>query len=416
MLYFKKIKPINKINKKNIMFNSSKFLFKDLKFLFGYKNYNSLFKKTINNSKKIIKDTLYKINNLFEVNLENGLTNFYLKNFYDAKLRFFIMNFFWKKSACINYNLGRVYFYLNKQKESLKYLKNSIIYHNENKNDINCKKFFKNKLAIFYKKKITLDENIFYIPYQINKEKYDHMIDNSILYSFQRLEDLRSLSSIFNHYIWIYKNLNNSFKDKINILDIGSGLGELGELLREEHKSDIIDGIEISEKQSEFLNQYEKDLTEELKRKNNENSDIKIYNQVNNNEMHDFLINNFKLFHDINEAKNEDSDLENEKILEKSNYLYDVIFSMGTFGEFGQIGTILHLCELNLKQNGLLIFYLFQSEDNKLKFNILDDYFYYNIEYIEKAIIQNTNFTVEFIDNKIKINNKNIIFIILKKQ
>lgn len=376
------------------MSNNIKFLFKDIKVFFNFKKHIAFFGKVKKDSKNAIHKTKYKLKNLFEVNLDNGLQNLYKKNFNDARLRFFLMNIIWKKNSCVHFNTGRVLFYLNKNEKASIFIQNSIDFFDTK--TTNCKKFFNLQMADFYQKKIDPEGEIFYVPHHIQRERYDYLVEDQISSSFRRIENTKILSTIFNHYIWFYrKTLNDN--QKMVVLDIGCGIGELGEFLKVEYtNSIIIDGIDVSKKSIEYLKEYQEsafqnDEYDELK-KLNINSFYKI---LKISEMHTYLINNL------------------EEGGEKKKY--DLIFSFGTFGEFGQIGTILSLCELTLNQNGFLFFYVFEGKDNQLLFNMNDDYFFYNMDYINEVIKQNTNFVIEFIDNQIKIDNNNIIFCVLKK-
>jgi 2-polyprenyl-3-methyl-5-hydroxy-6-metoxy-1,4-benzoquinol methylase len=375
------------------MFGNSKLLFKDLKNLFDFKYYSSAFRIFKKNIKNFFHEKKYQIKNLFEVNLHNGLSYLYSKNYRDARIRFSIMNFIWKNNSCVQYNIGRIYFFLSNFSKARQHLDNAIKFFNSENQKKN--KFYNNNLSIFYKKKIDFDKEIFFVPHAIQKEKYEYLIENDIINSSFRLKNLKNLSVIFNHYIWLYKNSNSEIKN-LNFLDLGSGLGELGEILREEYKDSKIDGIDFSKKHCISLKQYQ------------DESVFRIYNRIKICEMHDFLFQNTDHLNDHFDEKEK-----KEKIQEPR--FYDVIFSMGTFGEFGQLKTILELCSMNLKKNGMVIFYVYQGSENQLEFNIFQDYFCYNIEYIEYILKNNKNFSIDFIDNKIKIDNKEIILVIAKK-
>jgi ribonuclease HIII len=66
---------------------------------------------------------------------------------------------------------------------------------------------FSKELPNHFIKKIRDDEDIVYVPYLLKKEQYNFSLEEDIANSFKTTENLKILSSIFNHYIWIYKKL-----------------------------------------------------------------------------------------------------------------------------------------------------------------------------------------------------------------
>lgn len=367
------------------MFASVKLLIKEFKTLIVKKDWLSILKENIKSLKLFVQQKNNQLRNLFATNLDNGLNNLYRGYYRDAWLRFVIMNFFWKKNCIVYYNLARVYFYQSNYKKSLLFFENSIklfeaLQNTSHHIDVNIIKH--------YIKKINNESDIIYVPVDLKREFYDYTSMNCLENIFAYARFLQDLQAIFNHYIWVYQQKKNI--EKLNFLEIGCQLGELGVVLRKNYPQAILHGIDFSKKNLEIMDKIQQEQYNE-----------KIYDYVELSEMHSFLSDYL-------------SDLKSQEKQEVENKLFDVIFSMGTFGDFGQMGVIIKLCELSLQKDGLLIFYVYEGEEQKLQFSVFKDYFSYNVSYIESTIKQ-TSFNIDFIDNNIKYDGKKIILVILRK-
>jgi tetratricopeptide (TPR) repeat protein len=149
------------------MFNNVKNLFSEI--FYSIKNIN--FKDKIKNVKDNIDEVKYKVNNLFETNLNNGLTHYHDGHYQDALLRFKVMNYMWKNNATVQYNLGRAYFGLKKKEKAKECFEKAL----------NLQPTEEEKIFIqFFLKKIDDIENIVFVPEDLKKETYNWVINSFI--------------------------------------------------------------------------------------------------------------------------------------------------------------------------------------------------------------------------------------------
>ena len=385
-------------------------LYKNILTIFDFQNLKKHLTKGVKYLLLYFQDIRYKLKNLFLVNLDNGLVNLYSEYYKEALIRFNIMNFIWKDHSIVHYNIGRVHFYNGNTDKAISSFENAIKLDNKSEKKY---KLYDETLAIFFLKKSKRDEEILNIPIMLKEEYYNYT--TKYMQDFQEIISLnyQKLFKIYNHYIWVYvKNINetsDASSAHLKILELGSMTGNLGIILKKEYPLSIIHALDISSSQCEFIKSMQaQENNEEEESFENEKPEI-IYKKIINSEMHIFL------------NKNYHKNLEHNKKTENTNesnldlYLYDLILSMGTFSDFGQLKVILNLCAAYLKDDGLLIFYVNKSDSDNIQFCITRDYFLYSKDYLLR-VIEDNYFEIQLIDSNVKFHNdEEKILLVLKK-
>ncbi len=152
--------------------------------------------------------------------------------------------------------------------------------------------------------------------------------------------------------------------------------------------------------------------------------EIKIYNNVWQKEMHLFLNENILSIAKASRDKKTElekqieNDLEHEHLKNKDHFngkLYDIILSLGSFADFGELSVVLKLAEMNLNEDGMIIFVLPKSLNDGIQFSIYKDYFLYSKEYIENILKETKMNIIDFIEYEGENENEFNMMFILKK-
>ena len=387
------------------MFNSIKNLFEEMVQTVKKTDFRNLYSRAVKGTKDNISDFRYKVTHLFDTNLQNGLNHYYLGHYKDALIRFKIMNSMWKNHPVVHYNLGRAYFELEKHSKAEIVLQKAI--------DLN------HRLARYYLAKIQNVENVLFVPSELKAEFYDYSLDSfASEYSIHETQ-LRQIFDIYDRYIGslaIEKGEN-----QVSILDIGCHVGLFGKFCRQTYKKIHINGLDVSEEMTEYC------------RRLTVRKDESVYNFVFHSEMHGFLNANLRelqrekskeIVQNVTESNGStrlaeyikgydllnqnysddntiflEAEAQNDEFSEKNSAyenlqtarFYDVIISIGTFGEFGELSTILQLCEINLLLGGIIVFVVSKSTSESIQFSKYRDSFYYTESYINSVITQHPN-------------------------
>ena len=384
-----------------IMLNAVKNLFFDIFHFF--KNIN--FKNKISSVKDDIGDMKHKINNLFETNLKNGLFHYHDGHYYDALLRFKLMNSMWKNNSIIQYNLGRTYFGLKKKDKAKECLNKAL----------NLKPDAKEELFIqYFLKKIDDIGSIVYVPEYLKQESYNYNIDSIINDHEIHKSKIKKIFDLYNRYLG--SSVVSKGEENVKLLELGCFTGYHGSLVRSEFKKVKLDGVDISQKMSERCTKLKVSLGDE--------EEIKIYNNVWQKEMHLFLNENILSIAKASRDKKTElekqieNDLEHEHLKNKDHFngkLYDIILSLGSFADFGELSVVLKLAEMNLNEDGMIIFVLPKSLNDGIQFSIYKDYFLYSKEYIENILKETKMNIIDFIEYEGENENEFNMMFILKK-
>jgi len=368
------------------MFNNIKNLLNEIVEVIKDTNFKKLYSNTIHNTKEGIGTLKYKISNLFETNITNGLTHYYSGHYSDALTRFKIMNKMWPNNPVVHYNLGRCYFILEKFDKAKTNLTKAL--------DLNPDDEHK-QLIEYYIAKIAQPSKITFIPEALKKEFYEYSIHSEIHHYSIHEEHLKKLFDLYNRYISAI--VVNKEEENTSILDIGCHIGMFGKFYRQSYKHAYIEGIDMSNNMIELCDDLNIDF---------DSNTHKVYDKVVLDDMHHFLIENYK---DANSTQNNNEN--------KECRFYDVITSIGTFAEFGELSAILKLCESNLNLNGILIFVVPKSKVETIQFSTNTDCYYYTEEYIKTSIKENTDLEIVDIINKnvVKEDNEQMIVIAKRK-
>jgi predicted TPR repeat methyltransferase len=381
------------------MFNNVKNLFSEI--FYSIKNIN--FKDKIKNVKDNIDEVKYKVNNLFETNLNNGLTHYHDGHYQDALLRFKVMNYMWKNNATVQYNLGRAYFGLKKKEKAKECFEKAL----------NLQPTEEEKIFIqFFLKKIDDIENIVFVPEDLKKETYNWVINSFINDHEIHQKEIKKVFDLYNRYIGSIVVSNG--EENVSLLELGCFTGYHGSLIRSEFKKIKLDGVDISEKMA--------NRCKELKVKIVDNQEIQVYDNVFQKEMHLFLNENIVSFLNENSEKKTELEKQIEQDLEYENLknsdlfkgkLYDMIFSFGSFADFGELSVVIKLAEMNLNESGVLIFIVPKSLNGGIQFSIYQDYFLYSKEYVENILKETKLQVVDFIEyNRYNDDDFNMMFIL----
>lgn len=390
-------------------FNNVKNLFSDVVDFFKNISLKDKFTSGIKSAKNEMSDFKYKLSNLFETNLKNGLTHYYDGHYYDALTRFKLMDTMWKNNPSVNYNLGRAYFMLKKNDKARNCLNKAL-----GLNPRDDEKIF----IEYFLKKIDNVANLVSVPEALQEEFYDHSISSEISNSEINRQWIKKIFDLYNRYIGSF--VVNKREENVNILELGCFTGHHGSLIRSEFRNINLDGLDISQKMYERCKDLKVAISSEEVRL--------IYDRVWKEEMHQFLSENIILFtQQTNKSMDNDLDKQIEKDIQNENLseiddsekykakLYDVILSLGVFADFGELSVVVKLAEMNLVDNGLLIFSVPESKNNGIQFSIYQDYFLYGKEYVENTL-KETSLSeidrIEYEDNN--SDERNIMFIFRK--
>jgi SAM-dependent methyltransferase len=385
-----------------MILTNAKNLFSEIFYFFK----NIDFTKKIKNIKNSLKEMKDKINNLFETNLKNGLTHYYDGHYYDALIRFKLMNCMWRNNSIIQYNLGRAYFGLkNKDKARVHFNKASNL---ELKNENNL--FIK-----YFLKKIDDVENIIYIPENLKKEFYNYNINAALNNQEIYKEKIKQIFDLYNRYIGSI--VVEKGEENVSLLELGCFTGLQGILIRSEFRNIQLDGIDISENMIQKCQELKIEV-----QNGNSIDEIKVYNNIWEKEMHLFLNENIISIKENLNKKTElekqiEEDINDENLQIITNFkgkLYDIIFSLESFSDFGELSVIIKLSEINLHLNGILIFSIPKSLNNEIQFSTLNDYFLYNKEYIENILKETKLDVIDFIEYDDHNNESKMMFILKK--
>jgi predicted TPR repeat methyltransferase len=385
------------------MFNNVKNLFNEMIQVIKDTDFKKLYKSTVSNAKNGIHDLKYKIKNLFETNLKNGLMHYYSGHYSDALTRFKLMSKMWPNNYIVHYNLGKCYFTLEKiDKAKANLIKASGLKPDD-----------KHKQLIEYTiNKINNPSSITFIPRVFKEEFYNYLIHSEMSHYAIHTNHLKKLFDSYNRYLGF--TVIEKGESNVSILEIGCHIGLFGKFYRQSYKDIYIEGIDISGEMIELC----KDLTIDVN-----NQEYKIYNKTSHQEMHQFLIENCKYSFDLSKQNNtnntsmeNNTNIDYDKDPQESKIPYDIISAIGTVAEFGELSAILKLCELNLNINGMIIFIVPKSKTDDIEFSINTDCYYYTEKYIKNTIKENTTLKIlDIIHQNVVYENNPQMILIAKK-
>lgn len=403
------------------MFNNLKNLFGEIVQTAKDIDIKNLYHKTIDKTKDSLFGLKHKVSNLFETNLQNGLTHYYSEHYKDALIRFKLMDNMWKNNTIVHYNLGRVYFAQEKKEKARDMFEKALeSSHNDN---------FKKNIEFFLKKLNNIEE-LGFVPKEIKEEFYDYSISSMISEYSIHENQLKKVFDLYNRYIAAL----TIKKGEVNLsaLDIGSHVGLFGKFCRQNYSKLWLQGIDFSSKMVEFSKTLEICF---------DTVKTRVYNSVLQVEMHKFLHENYRRLSNLNiddqiieEIQSKETITEDEKLEEGTNLTdyelidegieklefnakyFDVITAIGTFADFGDLSVILKLCEINLDSDGILIFLVPEANNHDVQFSKYQDCFYYSEGYIKSVVESETKLKIiEIIHHSIiKSDNKQLL-VVLKK-
>lgn len=197
-------------------------------------DYKKLYEDSLDQVQALFKDVKFKLNDLKSTNYELALFHYHNGNIADARFRFWLYSKFWPGKPEVDYFLGRINFELKKFGKAKEYLlrykgSQQPAYQQECEYTL---KVIENQLA-----------GIKEIPLSLIKHKYDctaveyhqHLLDN--INSTAQMKLCAALEGYLNEIARPYGN---------RLLDLGSGTGFIGRLLRENKAIGFATGVDIS--------------------------------------------------------------------------------------------------------------------------------------------------------------------------
>lgn len=205
------------------------------------KNYKSIkLKKVVKdfilNARQNLYNIISKLKDLEKTNFDLGLHHYLNNNISDAILRFKIVKFFNPKNFASLYYIGRCYLEKFQYSKAQRYLEEYI-----KSSDQKYAQEAKYCLDVIGRK----TEDIKSIPYSIIKSTFDKLA-NTYLTKNVVDYDLTIQQDLFTNIMQTLLDKEKPFVG--NVLDLGCGVGILGQLCRSQKIANNIIGVEISEK------------------------------------------------------------------------------------------------------------------------------------------------------------------------
>ncbi|HJD55667.1 MAG TPA: methyltransferase [Rickettsia endosymbiont of Pyrocoelia pectoralis] len=315
-------------------------------------NIPNLIKNKILGFKNYLNDCKYKFNHLSETNYELGLDHLYRGNLGDALLRFKLVDkFFSPNNSKVYYQLGWTYFLKNNYPKAIEYLEKS---HEKYKAIfINFLKNYKEATEIpteIWGKYRDLTAK--YYPNIFNNDKNIHLPYRFVNESLKQITDL---------------------PDNYSILELGSNIGMVGsEVQKRFPESFTLTGVEISELMTELQETYQ--------------PNIKVYDQIYNISINDFLKQNTNKF--------------------------DIILSFCSLTFTKDLSEYFNSIYSLLNKNGY--FSLCLPITSNTQFSVKRKEFIFNLTEVNN-ILQNNNFTILVSEEIILAENNKYSIIVCKK-
>ncbi|MGX6960617.1 MAG: methyltransferase domain-containing protein [Rickettsia endosymbiont of Pentastiridius leporinus] len=315
-------------------------------------NIPNLIKNKILEFKNYLNDCKYKFNHLSETNYELGLDHLYRGNLGDALLRFKLVDkFFNPNDSKVYYQLGWTYFLKNNYPKAIEYLEKS----NEKYRTIFIN-FLKN-----YKEVAEIPTEILGKYRDLTAKYYPNMFNNDknihLPYRFAN-ESLKQITDLPDNY---------------SILELGSNIGIVGsEVQKRFPESFTLTGVEISKLMTELQETYQ--------------PNIKIYDQIYNIPINDFLKQNSNKF--------------------------DVILSFCSLTFTKDLSLYFNSIYLSLNKNGY--FSLCLPTASNTQFLVKRKEFIFNLAEVNN-VLQNNNFTILVSEEIILAENNKYSIIVCKK-
>ncbi|XVN40267.1 MAG: methyltransferase domain-containing protein [Rickettsia endosymbiont of Argas persicus] len=315
-------------------------------------NIPNFIKNKILKFKNYLKDTKYKMNHLRQTNYELGLDHLYRGNLNDALLRFKLVDkFFNPHDSKTYYQLGWTYFLKNDYKKAIEYLEKS----NERYKTIFIN-FLKN-----YKDVTEIPKEIWgkyrdlitkYYPSIFNNDKNIHLPYRFVNDTLKQIDDL---------------------PDNYSILELGSNIGLVGtEIQKRFPESFTLTGVEISSLMNDLIEVF--------------NPNIKIYDQIYNTSINEFL--------------------------KQNTNSYDIILSFCSLSFTKELSVYFNAIYSSLNKDGY--FCLCLPTNSKTQFSVKRKEFIFNPNELNN-ILQKNNFAVLALNEIILAENNKYCIIICKR-
>lgn len=284
-----------------------------------------------------------KLNDIAGTNLRLGLYHFNQGNLYDAAMRFRMALFFKKNDAEAAFYLARTYNLQNKKPEKVRELLQKAL--------ILRPKFIE---AEFLYNKLFAPHQIKSIPIEMVTAKYDQIGEN--LGNFSDYKNNAAEELFFNISEVLKKRIAESSADdeikipRMNLLDLGCASGILIKRFLDVQIIKKVVGVELSSKilkHSQFIREY----------------GLTVISEFHNKRIEDYLSENHGL-------------------------KFDLITSMYSFEYIDDLEKNLALIYPMLAENGLLAFSLTKSKSASKEFNLAEESFAYDPNFVNEIAIK----------------------------
>lgn len=302
--------------------------------------------------KNYLANCKYKMNHLSETNYELGLDHLYRGNLNDALIRFKLVDkFFSPNDSKVYYQLGWTYFLKNNYPKAIEYLEKS----NEKYKTIFIN-FLKN-----YKDATEVPQEIWRKYRDLTAQCYPNIFNNDknihLPYRFVN-ETIKQITDLSDNY---------------SILELGSNIGLVGyEVEKRFPENFVLTGVEISSLMNDIQEEYY--------------TNLKIYDQIYNISINDFLKQNSNKF--------------------------DIILSFCGLSFTKDLATYFNLIYSSLNNLGYFAFCMPSSANTQ--FSVKRKEFIFNLNEIN-TILQKNNFVVLASEEIILAENNKYSIIICKK-
>lgn len=199
------------------------------------KSYSEYLKDSVEYAKSEYKRQLFAITHLKDTNFNLGLKHYSLGNYYDARMRFSMINLFGQRNPISNYYIGRCYFEEGNPSKAQRYLESYI-----QSDDQSFKEEADYTLNLIRDKSKEID----HIPLRIVEHFYDLVCP---VYDFLYMDQAANDDIHHKLFSLTHRALTEKARPFGNkILDLGCGTGAMGKFSRHERITSYLIGVDIS--------------------------------------------------------------------------------------------------------------------------------------------------------------------------